>query len=117
VTELFGTKVDIDRRILKAIDRCANEGRFTKPLDCDLCPVRQECVAYWDEFIAVEQGKRGPVSMQLKRLKQIRRKKHRYAPRKETVGRRLCRITARTLRSCPERPGVPGYERSQDRSA
>jgi hypothetical protein len=107
VTELFGTKVDIDRRVLKAIDRCASEGRFTKPVDCDLCPVRQECLAYWDEFIATEYKNEGSVSMHLKRLKQIRRKKHRYAPRKETVGRRLCRITARTLRSCPEQPRVP----------
>ena len=41
----------------KLFNDCANEGFFAplqSYLDCDFCPVKDECLKFWNDYVSVE---------------------------------------------------------------
>ena len=66
---------------------CADEGFLALPrgyLDCDFCPVREECLKFWNEYVVVEptrpKERERYLSTVTKKMRKIKRRKHERKP-------------------------------------
>lgn len=71
----------------KLFNDCAYEGFFVPPrgyLDCDLCPVKEECLRFWNEYVVVEpmrpKEKEKYLNTVIKKAKALKRRKHERRP-------------------------------------
>jgi len=71
----------------RLFNNCADEGFFAPPrgyLDCDFCPVKEECLRFWDNYVVVEptrpKEKGKYLNTVTKKVKAIKRRKHERRP-------------------------------------
>jgi hypothetical protein len=71
----------------KLFNNCAHEGFFAAPrgyLDCDFCPVKEECLKFWNEYVVVEptrpKEKEKYLNTVTKKVKALKRRKHERRP-------------------------------------
>ncbi len=78
----------------RLFNNCAYESFFAPPrgyLDCDFCPVKDECLKFWNEYVVVmparpkEKGKYlGTVT---KKVRALKRRKHERRPAFKALGK------------------------------
>ncbi len=71
----------------KLFNGCAYEGFLAPPrgyLDCDLCPVKEECLRFWNQYVVVEprrpKEKEKYLNAVTKKVRALRRRKHETRP-------------------------------------
>ena len=72
---------------------CADERFFASPrscIDCDFCPVREECLRFWKDYVVAEplrpEEKERYLGTVTKKMRRIRRRKHERKPVFQSLG-------------------------------